>query len=264
MNLLSRLQGLFRKPAPVRRLGKLTPEYDARNFKLAKYVKAVPPPPDTVDYSQVSPLGMMLNDTLGDCVCAAYGHELQQKNQLAGHPYIPSDASVLYAYEAISGYRPRYPWTDRGCNMLRASKYWRKTGLAGHKTTAFATLEASGKPVDATLIKQSIYLFGSANLGFALPVSCQNQTVWDVVPDPGDGSTEPGSWGGHDVPAVAYDASGITVITWGGLTKVTWAFVLKYADEGYAYYCPDWFPANSTLAVSGFDDAALRDDLAAL
>jgi hypothetical protein len=41
---------------------------------LAKYTVALPPPPAAVDWSRkLSDLGMLKNDTLGDCTCAAIG-----------------------------------------------------------------------------------------------------------------------------------------------------------------------------------------------
>jgi hypothetical protein len=220
------------------------------------------PPPTSADYSLIPGLGMMLNDTLGDCVCAGFGHALQQWNQLAGHPFDPADSDVLTAYEAIGGYVPGNEATDQGCDMLTACKYWSATGMAGHTVDSFASL-GEQTPIDQALVQQSIYLFGNSYFGFAMPLSAQNQTIWDVIPDPGDGSTVAGSWGGHCVLAVAYDATGITVVSWGALYKVTWAFVEMYADEAYALWSEDWLEATGQ-SLPGFDKAALAADLSAL
>src|SRR5215831_17287905 len=64
---------------PVR-LGKATPRHDHRTLRLARYLPtSLPPPPASCDWStKDSPAwGMMDNDTLGDCTCAAMGHAIQ-------------------------------------------------------------------------------------------------------------------------------------------------------------------------------------------
>ncbi len=71
-------------------------------------------------------------------------------------------------------------------------------------------------------------------------------------------TSTPGSWGGHAVPVIAYDASGLTCITWGALKRMTWAFWDAYCDEAYACLSRDWAAAR---APSGFDWAALDADL---
>jgi hypothetical protein len=247
------------------KLGKLPKKHDPRTLRLARYVQAMAPPPDAANYSAIPGLGMMLNDNLGDCVCAGYGHAVQQWNLLAGHPFDPADSDVLTSYEAIGKYVPDDPLnpqtnaTDQGCDMLTACQYWRATGMAGHTVDSFASL-GEETPIAEALIRQSIYLFGNSYFGFAMPVSAQNQTIWDVVPDPGDGSAAAGSWGGHCVLAVAYDDEGITVFSWGAVYKVTWAFVETYADEAYALWSEDWL-AFTGQSLPGFDKAALAIDM---
>ena len=70
----------------------------------------------------------------------------------------------------------------------------------------------------------------------------------------------PGSWGGHAVNVVAYDDRTLTVVTWGRLQEMTWAFWERYVDESYAIISPDFLDAGK--APNGFDLAALRRDLA--
>ncbi len=72
------------------------------------------------------------------------------------------------------------------------------------------------------------------------------------------GAYEPGSWGGHAVVVVGYDASGVTIVTWGALKRITWAGWGAYCDEAYAILSPDWKGAE------GFDYAQLTFDIAAL
>jgi hypothetical protein len=57
---------------------------------------------------------------------------------------------------------------------------------------------------------------------------------------------------------VAYDATGVTVLTWGNTQKATWAWWDECADEAYAI-----LPLNAQQAgfPPGFDLAQLQADL---
>jgi hypothetical protein len=57
-------------------------------------------------------------------------------------------------------------------------------------------------------IATAIWLFGGAYIGVELPISAQNQDVWDVPANPGP-NDEPGSWGGHAVYVVGYEKPGV-------------------------------------------------------
>jgi len=85
--------------------------------------------------------------------------------------------------------------------------------------------------------------------------------VWVVPPGGPVGPGAPGSWGGHAVPVVAYDARTLTVITWGQRLSMTWGFFETYCDEAYAILDGDWLKNNECPA--GFDLATLEADLGA-
>ncbi len=127
-------------------------------------------------------------------------------------------------------------------------------------------------------IALAIWLFGGAYIGVQLPITAQNQNVWDVPQNPGP-NDEPGSWGGHAIYLVGYDTRDtgsvfpnpqspapstqsptFTCITWGKLKRLTWAWLEKYCDEAYALVSKDWIKANG-IAPSGFDFATLEADL---
>jgi len=242
-----------------RKLGKLPPRHDARTLMLAKYTVALPPPPAAVDWSRkLSALGMMKNDTLGDCTCAAIGHVIQTwTSQTTGEAIIP-DAQIVELYERACGYDPSDPDSDQGGVEIDVLNYWRKSGVDGpngpHSLDAFAAV-ARRHHAD---VKDAVWLFGGAYIGLALPLSAQSQEVWNVPAGGTSGDGAPGSWGGHAVPAIAYDAGGLTCITWGALKRMTWAFWDAYCDEAYACLSKDWAAAR---APSGFDWAALDADL---
>jgi hypothetical protein len=226
-------------------------------LRLAKYTAALPPAPAAVDWSlKLSDLGMMKNDTLGDCTCAAVGHMIQTwTSQTTGQAIVP-DAAIVGVYERACGYDPSNPASDQGGVEIDVLNYWHKNPVDGHSLDAFAAV-ARRHHAD---VKDAVWLFGGAYVGIALPLSAQSQTTWDVPTGGPTGDGAPASWGGHAVPVIAYDTVGLTCITWGALKRMTWAFWDAYCDEAYACLSQDW--AAAAKAPSGFDWTALDADLA--
>jgi hypothetical protein len=112
------------------------------------------------------------------------------------------------------------------------------------------------------IVQDGIHLFGGLYTGFALPLSAQSQAVWDVPAGGAKGKGEPGSWGGHATSLVAYDARGVTCVTWGALQRMTWPFFKTYCDEAYAIVSQQFLSATTKRTPAGFDLATLRKDLA--
>lgn len=242
------------------KLGKKPPKHDPRTLRMANYLGViVPPPPAERHWSKKADpnFGMMLNDQLGDCTCAAIGHAIQVWTANTSIEVTPPDSDILQAYETFCGYDPKDPSTDQGGVELDVLKGWRATGVGGHKIDGFVALE----PKNHMHVRAAIDMFGVAYSGVALPLTAQNQKVWSVIKHTQDAN--PGSWGGHAISCIDYDASGIWCITWGELKKMTWQFWDAYMDESYAVLSPDWSAAGRQ-APSGFDYAALAADLAAL
>ena len=212
---------------------------------------------------------MMANDTLGDCTCAAAGHMIECWTANLGDAFTPTSAQVIAAYSAVSGYIVGNPATDNGAAELDVLNYWRQKGIAGHKIDAYAALDLhpsrGNEPRGQECVKQAISLFGGAYIGLALPLSAQQQTVWDVPSlwSRLRNQDAPGSWGGHAVPVLAYDAEGLTCITWGAKKRMTWQFFAQYCDEAYAPLSRDWLNAQGT-DPAGFDLAQLTADLATI
>jgi hypothetical protein len=243
------------------KLGKKPAHHDPRTLQMANYL-TLPEIPAARDWTTKAAAnwGMMLNDKLGDCTCAATGHITQAWTANAGPKELTfPDPAVLAAYEAITGYRPSDPSTDRGAVELDVLRYWRKTGIGGTKIEAFIALE----PKNHLHVQAAVELFGGSYIGLALPVSAQQQAVWSVPPGGPTGTGAPGSWGGHAVAIEAYDAHGLTCITWGQKKKMTWSFWDAYCDEAYALLSELWAGKKAT-APSGFDLAALKADLKAV
>lgn len=243
-------------------LGKLTPRHDPRTLQMAKYLckkEVVAPPAHSNWLGNIPGWGMMLNDQLGDCTCAAAGHFIQGWTYDATKvATIPSDASILKAYEDVGGYRPGHPETDNGAVELDLLNYWRQTGIGGHKIGGYAALE----PQNHLHIQQSIWLFGGVYIGIQLPLSAQNQNeVWSVPSSGPTGQGEPGSWGGHAVPVLGYNSQALMFVSWGQVMYMTWNFWRYYTDESYTVLSQDWIKSDK-YAPSGFDYTTLQKDLA--
>lgn len=226
---------------------------------LSQYMAAdLPPPPDSVAWQEkVSrSFGIHLNDYLGDCTIASYGHAVQAWNAANGRDIIVSDADIMHAYQDACGYVPGKPETDNGGVMLLVANYLRRTGVGGHRIDAYAALD----PGHETQIKQAINLFGGVWIGLSLALAQQNQERWHVALAGTDGDPLPGSWGGHAVWVLGYDKDGLWFVTWGGLKRMSWAFWETCCDESYVLFSKDWADADG--APSGFDYAQLAADVA--
>ena len=242
------------------KLGKLPARKDPRTLQLSKYLLpgALPAVPMACDWMKAAgtDYGMMGNDTVGDCTCAAAGHAIQLWTANATKEITITTAQVLAAYAAITGYSPNDPNSDQGANPLDVLKYWRKKGIGGHKTAAFVQVDQT----NLEHLRAACWLFGGMYGGLALPRSAQKQDVWDVPKGGARGKGAPGSWGGHMVEIGAYIQTAMDCVTWGARKTMTMRFVLTYSDECYAVLSQDWIE-KSLKAPCGFDTAALLADL---
>jgi hypothetical protein len=248
------------------KLGKSVARHDARTLLFASYLTpALPAPPATLNIAtKVTAWGMMANDQIGDCTCAAAGHLIMEWTANAGKKMVtPTDKEIIAAYSAITGYNPVTGANDNGANEIDVLNYWRQTGIAKDKIGAYVALE----PANHTHIMDSVYIFEGCYIGLQLPKSAQAQTQnnqpWSVPPGGPTGDGAPGSWGGHAVPVVAYDQRGVTVVTWGALQVMTWSFWEAYCDEAYAILSTDYINGKKE-APQGFSMAQLQADLADL
>jgi hypothetical protein len=238
------------------RLGRLARSYDKRIPMLHTLMEGIVPQPvkPAVDYTKGMPtnLGMMLNDTLGDCTCAAYYHAIQVWTYNALGPAqmvtVP-DKDVEDLYEQACGYKPAKGGEGPGGNEQHVLTFILKKGAPSgpsrqqrHQLDAF--VEVDVKNTDN--IKRTINDCGVAYIGFNVPqyMMPPNQnplSVWDIDPK-GDNTIV----GGHAVVLAGYDVAGARVISWGGYYTMTWAFFAKFVDEAYAIADPDWISVKKT------------------
>jgi len=248
------------------KLGKGAARHDPRALLMASYLTpALPAPPASFNLAaKVHAWGMMVNDQLGDCTCAAAGHLIMEWTVNAGKKLVtPTDKQIVAAYSAITGYNPVTGANDNGAVEVDVLNYWRQSGIAGHKIGAFVSLE----PSNHAHVMDAVYMFEGCYIGMQLPISAQaqvqNHQPWSVPPGGPTGDGKPGSWGGHAVPVVAYDSRGVTVVTWGALQSMTWSFWETYCDEAYAILSNDYINGKKQ-APQGFSLQELKADLADL
>lgn len=240
------------------KLGRIKSPRDARDLKLAKYVKRFPSPPASCDWTIVrEPWTMGMNDRIGDCTIVAPANmTIDWSANESNKPLILSDKDILKAYSAISGYNPITGDNDNGATIRDVLKYWQKTGIGGQKIDAYAAVQ----PLHLLAIQQAVWIFGAVNIGLNMPLAWRNDAlkVWDV----GQGKQyQPGSWGGHCVPIVGYNAKGVKVVTWTEIKTVTWKAINAFCDEIWAVISKLWV-AKDARSPSGFDLATLKADLA--
>jgi len=237
------------------RFGKHPPKVDYRTLRLGKYLTsglAAPPAScdvltrvyqklNTSDPTALFPMDG--NDTLGDCTIAALAHAETVFNGIIGKRSILAKRNVVKLYLHLTG------GVDSGLNELDVLNFWRSNAVSGEKILAFAAINVKNH----THVKQAIQLFGGVYLGFQVQQNAVQEfdarKPWVPGPLTNDG---------HAVFAVAYDSSGVTVLTWGNTQKATWGWWDECVDEAYAILPPE---AAKPGFAPGFDFAQLKADL---
>lgn len=236
---------------------------------MAKYLTEdtkLPPPPVDIDWGKhITDWGMLLNDQLGDCTIAGMMHLVQCMSADTGNEVEPTDAEALAAYEQLAGYNPNDPNTDQGAYLPDILTGWHSTGVSIGGNLDHVVAYVRVDPTNALHVRQAMDIFGPLYIGIDLPVTAQDQDVWDIPPGgttSGDG--QPGSWGGHCVIATAaHDSGGIfDLITWGAVKQCTGRWWDAYVDEVWAVVHKDWVGQGTTPA--GFNLKQLLADMHAL
>jgi hypothetical protein len=244
------------------KLGKHDAVYDDRNLKLVNYLikTELPPLPSTYDWFQrISRFGPLGNLVAGDCVVAGAMHMVQTWTANQGHEIIMTQEQALALYSQLTGYDPKTGANDNGLNIAAFLKFWRQTGVVGHKIGAYVMVN----PHDHRQLAYANYLFGGVYCGLALPLTARNQQVWDVTDPSLAEEAAPGSWGGHCVNLGIHDPLGYVFSTWGEEQYATGPFVNSYCDEAYAIISQDFLDGNNK-APNSFDLESLTKDLQAV
>ena len=243
---------------PGYRFGKHPPKVDYRTLRLKNYLtSALAAPPASYDvlpkvYAKLKNsdptklFPMDGNDTLGDCTIAALAHADTVYGGLIGKKKIMARQAVVKLYMHLTG------GIDSGLNELDVLNYWRSHLASGDKIVAFASVDVKNH----THIQQAIQLFAGVYIGFQVQENCVEEFDAHKPWTPG-----PLTQDGHAVYAVAYDATGVTVLTWGNTQKATWAWWDECVDEAYAILPPE---AKKADFAPGFNFNQLKADLGAV
>ena len=236
------------------KLGRLARGHDKRIPMLHDLLAgaAQPTPPAALDYTKGMPanLGMMLNNTLGDCTCAAFYHALQVWSFNCGAPIdTQPDKDVELLYEKACGYKPSGGGEGPGGNEQKVLTYILRDGAPSgpsgtqvKKIAAFVEVAvANQENIKGTIADCGVCYIGFNVPQFIMPPGKPPLSVWDVDPK-GDNTIV----GGHAVVLAGYNAAGARVISWGQYYTMTWTFFEKFVDEAYAIADPDWITAKNT------------------
>lgn len=245
------------------KLGRRAPHRKFKILDLAAYFdpeRDATPPPEKVDYfTKAMPALKRIygNDQWGDCVIASAYHQFgvwsaNDNTQGEQPPLQGTDREVVDSYHRICGAG------DNGCVISDVLDYTIRNGLPLNGTTQKIDGYVSVDHTNKLLVQVALDVFGSLKLGIYLP---QAWTCTDCT----WGKTNSRIVGGHDVPAVGYDQTGVQIATWGGLVTITWEAFLspRWIEECYVVLAPQWYGSDK-LAANGLDVTKLRADLAQL
>jgi hypothetical protein len=244
------------------RLGRNTPP-EPPHLNLEPFIAGTfQPPAVAVDYYSAVPAWPMYdNDELGDCTWAAIGHLIEAWTQVAGALVTPPNADIVQGYWE-TGTPPSATGTiggetDDGRYETKVLAYWRHVGVPNTRDSIIGYAAVNAKNIDR--VKFTVENFGGAYIGLAMPLTAETQEIWDWVPN--DPNNAPGSWGGHAVVIVGYDADYLYVVTWGAVLKMTWAFWQHYGDACYAVISPDFV---GRAAIAGVNTEGIIGQIGAL
>lgn len=258
------------------KLGRLARAFNPRvpHYSALIAGKSLPAIPASHDWSRdmkpipgsPTPFGMMDNDTLGDCTCAAVYHARQLWTSNYGNMITEPDSDVELLYEKACGWNPAVPGEGPGGNEQAVLTYLTNigapTGPAGatvDKISAFVEVD----PRNIADVKRTIYSCGLAYIGFQVPQSVMPAggpppAVWRV--DPGDSKII----GGHAVVLVGYNSEYAKLISWGQFYEMTWQFFSTFVDETYAIADDAWFNSQNASNPLGLTLQQLEAQMQAL
>jgi hypothetical protein len=203
-------------------------------------------------------LGMLGNDSVGDCVIAYMLHQIMIWNGVAhaGTPVSFTTDQAIQTYSAITGYNPAYPNTDQGTDPDTALSYWQKNGLFGHSIAGYVNLDITN--VDQ--LRYALYVFGGIGFSINCPAYVMNVPAggsWSL--SGGDATIE----GGHQIGLLGYGRNGFRLNSWSTTYTFNLDFVGQFGQAAQAAVSPDWIKQSGT-SPSGLDLNGLLADLQAV
>jgi hypothetical protein len=240
------------KPVINPPLGRLPRKHGAHIPKLHELLgsSVAPASPPSVDYTVGLPgdLGMMLNNTLNDCSCAAFYHARQvwTFNATGKLLEIP-DTQVKLLYQQACGYDPAVPGPGPGgCCQSVLTHLLKRGAPCGHKVVEHERIAAFVEVdhCDLAAVRHIIADCGVCYIGIRVPhwLTMSGDPVppvWDY-----NASLNNTIVGGHAAILAGYDGAGAQVISWGQTYRMTWNFFRAFVDEAYAIVHRPWVNAK--------------------
>jgi hypothetical protein len=237
-----------------RKFGRAPREHDPHVPRLSAMLPAalISALPTAVDHTKnggaalPADLGMMLNDKLNNCTCAAYYHARQIWTfQVRGHAETEPNANVELLYEHACGYKPSESGEGPPGFEQRVLWFLHHAGApvgsdAKGREKVVAYFEVEPHRIDH--VKQTIVDCCVAYAGINVPKNVyppngEPPALWTVDP------MKPKIVEGHAIVIAGYDATGPIFISWGRRYAMTWEFFATYVDEVYAMVDRSWMTA---------------------
>lgn len=232
-----------------RRFGKLPAKRLRKALALSNYLNmSAATFPAAHAWERPIDLGMLGNDSIGDCTIAGRYHlrMIQRAVAQAWNPLVVTTAEATADYSAITGYVPGDESTDNGANMTDVLTYYKDQ---------YVTLDIQN--IDQ--IKAATYIFGGIYIGFNVPESMVDQLNSGIDPTWAYSPNDKVSGEGHCVDPCGYGRDGLALASWGKYYRTSWDFWLSWVDEAYALVEPDWIE-KSGVSPTGLDLNGLLAD----
>lgn len=260
----------------IRKLGALPRTFDPTMphmmaVRMMAGTAPLPPIPEKLNLLDGMPddLGMMLNDRLGCCTCAAAYHAMQVYSRHGRSRVLTEpDRYVEQMYREFAGYDG--PSTDNGAVEQDILRKWLQLGVpiqegisdthpAPGRSYLRAAMEVSPRYVEH--VKRAIHDCGGVYIGFDVPAwlmsDPQLPEFWDQR-----GQRDTRVVGGHAVSCHGYDERGVWLISWGRKYLMSWEMFREVTSEAYALVHP-WFIEATGLTPFGLSEDALYAQMSA-
>ena len=242
------------------KLGRKPRRPGARHLELARLAimpgAQLPPAPPAWDGTPGARFALYRNDTIGDCTAAAVANLAALQSAAEGRQAGFADGDVLALFYGAGGTADGGAVESDVLARVAASGLPMLPGMGVYQIDGWAAVAVSNLDEVRAAAATFLGLLVGADLPAGLEaIAGDPSAVWDVLEGP---QGEPGSWGGHEMVLVAFDAAGVTFATWGGTRRATWAWWQKYVSDA------DVVLDKARAQAVGINWQALESEIAAL
>lgn len=232
--------------------GRLPAKFPGALRDLTYYVAgSLPAAPAEVAVPNFPNWGILGNQDYGDCGVAGLQHGLEAAATDTGESEKwASEKQVVDYYMKYTGGQ------DSGVVLSDFLAYARKNGFLGHKVNAYAPVAVHDVPTLQFAINAYDFCYTGITVTQAMEDAFGKGQPWTTTTAKGE------VLGGHCVPAIGYDETGLTVVTWGEPQVITWSAWHRISSEAWAIVSGE--VASKGADGHGINLAALQADLSQL